>query len=126
MKTTTEPSSIVFLVFPYGLSVGFATVTLPFLLIQHGFSVAAEASITAVGISAIVLHVIGKGMVSTRYALLSSISNIPPVYMTIIDGWLHDKYNITAMLRGETLLGLGFVIISFFTLSQTRVNKIPT
>ena len=76
--------------------------------------------------SAIVLHAIGKGMASTRYALLSSIANIPPVYMTIFDGWLHDKYNITAMLWGETFLGLGFVIISFFILSQTRVNKIPT
>jgi hypothetical protein len=125
MKTTTEPSSIVFLVFPYGVSVGFATVTLPFLLIQHGFSVAAAASITGVGISAIVLHAIGKGMASTRDALLSSIANIPPFYMTIFNGWLHDKYNITAMLWGETFLGLGFVIISFFILSQTRVNKIP-
>jgi len=76
--------------------------------------------------SAIVLHAIGKGMASTKYALLSSIANIPPVYMTIFDGWLHDKYNITTMLRGETFLGLGFVIISFFILSQTRVNKIPT
>ena len=76
--------------------------------------------------SAIVLHAIGKGMASTKYALLSSFSNIPVVYMTVFDGWLHDKYNITTMLRGETFLGLGFVIISIFVLSQTRLNKIPT
>jgi MFS transporter, PAT family, beta-lactamase induction signal transducer AmpG len=76
--------------------------------------------------SAIVLHAIGKGMASTKYALLSSFANIPVVYMTVFDGWLHDKYNIATMLRGETLLGLGFVIISLFVLSQTRVNKIPT
>lgn len=76
--------------------------------------------------SAIVLHAIGKSMASTRYALLSSISNIAPVYMTVFDGWLHDKYNITTMLQGETFLGLGFVIISLFILSQTSVNKIPT
>ena len=66
--------------------------------------------------SAIVLYAIGKGLASTKYALLSSISNIAPVYMTIFDGWLHDKYNITTMLLGETFLGLGFVIISLFAL----------
>ena len=48
----TEPVTILFLVLPYGISSGFATVTLPFLLIQQDFSVAAAASITALGISA--------------------------------------------------------------------------
>ncbi len=74
--------------------------------------------------SAIVLHAIGKGMAATKYALLFSISNIPPVYMTIYDGWLHDKYDIKAMLLGETFLGLGFVVISLFILSQTKLNRI--
>ncbi len=68
--------------------------------------------------SAIVLHAIGKGLASTKYALLSSISNIAPVYMTTFDGWIHDKYNIKMMLLGETFLGLGFVVISLFALSR--------
>ena len=74
--------------------------------------------------SAVVLHAIGKGMAATKYALLSSISNIAPVYMTIYDGWLYDKYNIKTMLLGETFLGLGFVVVSIFILSQTKLNRI--
>ncbi len=68
--------------------------------------------------SAIVLFAIGKGLASTKYALLSSISNIAPVYMTTFDGWLHDKYNIKTMLLGETVIGLGFVCVSLFALSR--------
>lgn len=75
--------------------------------------------------SAIVLHVIGKGLASTKYALLSSVGNIPNVYMTALDGWLHDAYSIKIMLLGETLLGLGFIIISLFALHQLRLKKIP-
>lgn len=48
----TAPHAIFFLVLPYGISSGFVSVTLPFLLVQHGFSVAATASITALGLSA--------------------------------------------------------------------------
>ncbi|NCD68256.1 MFS transporter [Mucilaginibacter agri] len=50
--TQTAPVAIFFLVLPYGISSGFVAVTLPFLLVQHGFSVAATASITALGLSA--------------------------------------------------------------------------
>ena len=74
----------------------------------------------------VVLHAIGKGPASTKYALLSSISNIAPVYMTAPDGWLHDKYTTTTMLLGETVLGLGFVAISLFILAKTKPDKIRT
>jgi MFS family permease len=74
--------------------------------------------------SAIVLHAIGKGLASTRYALLSSISNLAPVYMTILDGWLHDQYNIKGMLWGESILGLSFVLLSLIALSRVGLKKI--
>lgn len=51
-RTTTTPAAILFLVLPYGISSGFASVALPFLLIQHSFSVGEAASITALGLSA--------------------------------------------------------------------------
>ena len=41
-----------FLILPTGISVGFASVTLPFVLAKHGFAIATIASITAIGISA--------------------------------------------------------------------------
>jgi PAT family beta-lactamase induction signal transducer AmpG len=74
--------------------------------------------------SAIVLHAIGKGMASTKYALISSLGNIPYPYMTMIDGRLHDAYGIKMMLLGETFLGISFVIISLLVLARLRSKKI--
>ena len=47
-----KPYYVFFLVFPAGLSQGFATVALPYLLTQNGFTVAQAASIVALGFSA--------------------------------------------------------------------------
>src|SRR5262245_54465302 len=48
---TTSPFTIFFLVLPYGISGGFASVTLPFVLTRAGFPVAVSAAIVAIGIS---------------------------------------------------------------------------
>jgi MFS family permease len=48
---TTSPITIFFLVLPYGISSGFASVTLPFVLTRAGFPVAVSAAIVAIGIS---------------------------------------------------------------------------
>src|SRR5215831_18418650 len=48
---TTSPLTIFFLVLPYGISSGYASVTLPFVLTKAGFPVAVSASIVAIGIS---------------------------------------------------------------------------
>jgi PAT family beta-lactamase induction signal transducer AmpG len=75
--------------------------------------------------SAIVLHAIGKGMASTKYALISSLGNIPVTYMTLFDGWLHDAYGIKMMLVGETFMGISFILISIIVLTRLRSKKIP-
>jgi MFS family permease len=74
--------------------------------------------------SAVVLHAIGKGLASTKYALLSSFGNIPYAYMTFFDGWMHDAYSIKIMLLGETFFGICFVTISLFLLYQLKLKKI--
>jgi MFS transporter, PAT family, beta-lactamase induction signal transducer AmpG len=51
-KTFTKPFYIFFLVLPQGLSQGFVTVALPFLLTQQGFSVASTAGIVALSVFA--------------------------------------------------------------------------
>ncbi len=71
--------------------------------------------------SAVVLHAIGKGLASTKYALLSSLGNIGPVFMTSFDGWMHDEYSIKGMLLGETVLGIFFVIIFFLALYKFKI-----
>ncbi len=76
------------------------------------------------GFSTIILHAIGKGMASTKYALISSLGNIPSVYMTAFNGWMHDAYGIKNMLLGETLIGLFFVIAALFVLKYLRQRNL--
>src|SRR6266699_1474092 len=51
-RESTHPVVFFFLVLPYGISSGFVSITLPFVLTRVGFSVALAASIVAVGVSA--------------------------------------------------------------------------
>ena len=51
-QSFTKPFYIFFLVLPYGISIGFITVTLPFVLTNKGFSVAEVAGIVSLGLSA--------------------------------------------------------------------------
>src|SRR5256714_1174647 len=51
-RESTKPVTFFFLVLPYGISSGFVSITLPFVLVRAGFSVALAASITAVGVAA--------------------------------------------------------------------------
>src|SRR2546430_871437 len=50
-RKCTHPFVFFFLVLPYGISSGFVSITLPFVLTRAGFSVALAASIVAVGVS---------------------------------------------------------------------------
>jgi hypothetical protein len=49
---STAPVIFFFLVLPYGISSGFVSITLPFILTRTNFSVAIAASIVAIGVSA--------------------------------------------------------------------------
>jgi MFS family permease len=51
-RESTRPFLLFFLLLPYGISTGFASITLPFFLIRAGFSVASAAAIVALGVSA--------------------------------------------------------------------------
>jgi PAT family beta-lactamase induction signal transducer AmpG len=51
-RETTKPFIFFFLVLPHGVSSGFVSITLPFVLTRAGFSVAIAASIVAIGVSA--------------------------------------------------------------------------
>src|SRR5438477_6113037 len=50
-RETTKPFTLFFLLLPYGISTGFASITLPFFLTRAGFSVSTAASIVALGVS---------------------------------------------------------------------------
>ena len=50
-RESTHPFVFFFLVLPYGISSGFVSITLPFVLTRLGFSVALAASVVAIGVS---------------------------------------------------------------------------
>jgi hypothetical protein len=74
--------------------------------------------------SSVILFAIGKKNASTKYALLSSLGNLPVVYMTTFDGWVHDKYNSRHMLVAEALTCILFVTICVFVISQLKTRKL--
>ena len=70
---------------------------------------------------AALLRAIGTHLAATKYALLSSLGNLGAVYMIFFNGWLHDTYNIRAMLLGETLIGIAFVVVFLSALFWFKV-----
>ena len=70
--------------------------------------------------SAVVLFAIGRGAAATKYALLSSLGNLPVVYMTAFDGWVHDRSGAGAMLNAEAALGLACVGLALLALWRIK------
>lgn len=68
--------------------------------------------------SAIILFAIGRGVASTKYALLASLGNVPVVYMTAVNGWVHDRYGVTWMLHGEALAGAVALVLALAALQR--------
>lgn len=73
--------------------------------------------------TSVILFAIGKRNVATKYSLLSSLGNLPVVYMTAFDGWAHDKYNSRYMLIMEAIIGVLFVAIFFIILQSMKQKK---
>lgn len=74
--------------------------------------------------SSVVLFAIGRHNASTKYAMLSSLGNLPIVYMTSIDGWLHDRYNSKMMLATEAIIGLLFILVCIALLKWMGRRKL--
>lgn len=75
--------------------------------------------------SAAILRAIGTKLAASKYALLSSFGNIPVVYMTAYDGWLHDEFNVKTMLWGESVLGIAFVVILLIAMKWFKITDKP-
>jgi PAT family beta-lactamase induction signal transducer AmpG len=66
--------------------------------------------------SAMVVHAIGKGVASTKYAFCQSLGNLPVVYMTALNGYVHDRYGTSWMLMNEALAALVCVVAGLLVL----------
>jgi MFS transporter, PAT family, beta-lactamase induction signal transducer AmpG len=78
--------------------------------------------------SALVLLAIGKGAASTKYAALCSLGNLPVVYMTALDGWVHDRYGAASMLHFDGLAGvvcIVFAMLALHLILRRRAALIP-
>jgi MFS family permease len=61
--------------------------------------------------SALVLLAVGRGAASTKFAIMSSLGNIPVVYMTMFDGWAHDEFGATGMLLAEAAMSAAAIVL---------------
>ena len=80
-----------------------------------------RASLTSLGIlfgvaSVIAMLAIGRGAASTKYATLSSLGNLPVVYMTASDGWVHDRFGTAWMLHSEALIAIICIVLGLAVL----------
>jgi MFS transporter, PAT family, beta-lactamase induction signal transducer AmpG len=64
------------------------------------------------GFGSVVLHAIGRGAASTKFAIFQSLGVVPAVYLTPFDGWTHDHFGAVGMLTAEALLGIGFIALA--------------
>jgi PAT family beta-lactamase induction signal transducer AmpG len=79
--------------------------------------------------SAMVVHAIGKGVASTKYAFCQSLGNLPVVYMTALNGYVHDRYGTSWMLLNEALAAIACVILGLLVLrtilNRSRAHGVP-
>ena len=63
------------------------------------------------------LEVIGQGAVATKYSALASLSNLPTWYMTLLLGWVSEKYGATWMLLTDAGAGIVGAIVLLLLLA---------
>lgn len=70
--------------------------------------------------SAVVLESIGQGAAATKFNLISSISNVPLLVVTLVDGWAQSRWGSGGMLIGETVIGLAGIALYVAVAWSTR------
>jgi hypothetical protein len=74
-----------------------------------------------------VLEVIGKGAAATKYNALASLSNIPILYMTKVDGYVSTEHGPVNMLytdAGSNVIGILVFLLVVAVLRPDR-EKLP-
>ncbi|HLZ74456.1 MFS transporter [Phenylobacterium sp.] len=72
------------------------------------------------GFSAVALEAIGKGAAATKYNMLASLSNIPILAMTALDGWAQGRWGSGGMLVFEASLGVAGAVAFAVIVYSTR------
>ena len=70
--------------------------------------------------SAVTLEAIGKGAAGTKFNLIASLSNVPILVVTLIDGWAETRFGATGMLLTEAGIGVAAVVVYSLVAVATR------
>ncbi|HEY5951086.1 MAG TPA: MFS transporter [Kofleriaceae bacterium] len=76
----------------------------------------------------LVLDIIGKGAVATKYNALASLSNIPIWYMTLVCGWASDKHGPVHMLfvdAGSEFIGIAILVVVIAIVRPGKERALP-
>ena len=92
----------------------------PVVYASGGLFYAFSLGLANAAFSALILYVIGRGAASAKYAMLSSLGNVPVAYMTAFDGWVHDRSGAARMLNSEALLAAGCTLLGLLALRKIK------
>lgn len=70
--------------------------------------------------SAVTLEAIGKGAAGTKFNLISSLSNVPILVVTLVDGWAETRFGSSGMLFVEAAMGVAGVAVYALAAVSTR------
>jgi PAT family beta-lactamase induction signal transducer AmpG len=102
------------------LAMAFAPHT-PAMFVVFALAYAASNGIAYAGFSALTLETIGKGAAATKYNLLACCSNVPILYVALIEGQVQTRWGSTAMLASEAVLAAGgLLVFAVIALATTR------
>ena len=115
-RETTKPFTLFFLLLPYGISTGFASITLPFFLTRAGFSVASAAAIVALGVSSNVWlfcwgPIVDLTLTPRRWYLLAVVAAAATLFLL---GIIPFQQNAIAILSAMVLvsqIAVSFVVL---------------
>jgi MFS family permease len=71
----------------------------------------------------LVLDIIGKGAVATKYNVLAALSNIPIWYMTLVCGWASDNHGPVNMLYTDAGSEFAGIIVLLIVIAIVRPGK---
>ena len=71
------------------------------------------------GFSAVALEAMGLGAAATKYTLFASLSNMPIMFMTMIDGAAHTRWGVGGMLYTEAAIGVIGLAVFFAVTAAT-------
>ena len=92
-----------------------------FMYILFTLAYAFIQGLTYAAFTAVVLEAIGHGAAATKYNVFASLSNMPIAYMTVVDGWAHERWGAAGLLNVEAAFGaVGIVLFIAIAVATKR------